>query len=108
MNVYDTANNLASEIKNSKEQLIFVDVPLLYEAKFEDICDFVIVIYTNELLNLERLSKRDNISLENAKLKVNAQLPIFTKCYFSDFIIDNSFDLCYTYKQIDKIIEKLK
>ena len=99
---------ILKEIKNSKEQLIFVDVPLLYEAKFEDICDFVIVIYTNELLNLERLSKRDNISLENAKLKVNAQLPIFTKCYFSDFIIDNSFDLCYTYKQIDKIIEKLK
>lgn len=96
------------EIKKSKEKLIFVDIPLLYEAKFENICDYVIVVYTNELQNLERLANRDNISLEDAKKKIEAQLPIFIKCYFSDFIIDNSFDLCYTYKQIDKIIEKLK
>lgn len=99
---------ILKEIKNAKEQLIFVDVPLLYEAKFEDICDYVVLVYTNELLNLERLSKRDNISLENARIKINSQMPIFVKCYFSDFIIDNSFDLCYTYKQIDKIINKLR
>lgn len=100
--------NIEKVVKQTKELLVFVDIPLLYEAKFESLCDYIIVVYTNELLNLERLKKRDSIELNEAIKKVNAQMPLFTKCAFSDFIIDNSKDLCYTYKQIDEILKKLK
>ena len=34
-------------------------------------------------------------------------MPLSEKCKMANFIIDNSFDLCYTYKQIDEIINIL-
>jgi dephospho-CoA kinase len=51
--------------------------------------------------------KRDNITLEYAISKINSQMDINLKVQKAHFIIDNSKDLCYTYNQIDKIINKL-
>ncbi len=48
--------------------------------------------------------KRDQIDYEYALAKINSQMPLVEKCQKADFIIDNSRDLCYTYNQIEKII----
>lgn len=95
-------------ISRSKEQIVFVDVPLLYEAKFEDLCDKVIVVKTNLEINIERLMKRDNINEEYAKIKIASQMNIEEKCQKANFIIDNSSDICYTYMQTKKIIKELE
>ena len=88
--------------------MIFIDVPLLYEAKFEDLCDYVIVVNVDKEIQITRLMLRDNIDREYAEKKINSQMPLEEKCQMANFIIDNSFDLCYTYKQIDEIINRLK
>ena len=85
-----------------------MDVPLLYEAKFDDICDEVIVVYTNPYTNLIRLMIRDNISEEYANIKIASQMSLDEKCEKANYIIDNSNELCYTYKQIEKVIGKIK
>ena len=87
--------------------LIFIDVPLLFEAHFEDLVDYIIVVNIDEETQIERLMKRDNIDKEFAIKKIKAQMPLSEKCKMANFIIDNSFDLCYTYKQIDEIINIL-
>lgn len=98
---------IQTKIRQSKESIIFVDVPLLYEAKFTDLCDYVIVVYTNELQNIKRLQERDNIEYNDALAKIQSQMAIIDKCYLADFIIDNSFDLCYTYERLNQIINRL-
>ena len=95
-------------INHSNDSVVFVDVPLLYEAKFDDICDEVIVVYTNPYTNLIRLMIRDNISEEYANIKIASQMSLDEKCEKANYIIDNSNELCYTYKQIEKVIEKIK
>jgi dephospho-CoA kinase len=96
-----------NEIKLCKEQIVFVDVPLLYEAGFDDLCHYVICVYTDYENNLNRLMQRDNITKDQAVIKMKSQMDIELKKQMAHFIIDNSTDLCYTYKQVDEVVHKI-
>ena len=84
-----------------------MDVPLLYESGFDDLCHKVICVYANIDINIDRLMKRDNLTLDEAMVRINSQMDIEIKKQKAHFIIDNSLDLCYTYSQVDKVINKL-
>ena len=95
------------EINNCNQKMVFVDVPLLYESGFDDLCHKVICVYANIDINIDRLMKRDNLTLDEAVIRINSQMDIEIKKQKAHFIIDNSLDLCYTYSQVDKVINKL-
>lgn len=99
---------LINGINNVLTNIVFLDIPLLYEAKFEDICDKVIVVNLDFETNVERLIKRDNIERDYAINKINSQMSLEEKCRKADFIIDNSRDLCYTNMQTIKIVKMLE
>lgn len=103
--VYNIIKNL---IKKSKEKIIFISVPLLFEAGFDDLCDEIICVYTNYGTQLERLMKRNNLTSIEANNRINSQMKIEKKCQKSDYIIDNSKDLGYTIEQIEKVINQIK
>lgn len=94
--------------KNPLEQLIFVDVPLLYEAHMEHDFDYIIVIYIPERLQLERLMKRDDITNEYAITKMSRQLSIEEKITKADFIVYNDGTLEATLEQVHRIIRRIK
>lgn len=104
----EVKKQIINQINRSNNDLIFVDVPLLFEAKFEDLFDFIIVVYVNESLNVKRLMERNNLTIDEAKVKISSQMPLINKCYLADFIIDNSQELCYTYERIEEILNILK
>lgn len=95
------------EIKLCDKKIVFIDVPLLYESGFDDLCHKVICVYTDKETNLNRLMSRDNLSIEGASTRINSQMDLEVKKQKAHFIIDNSIDLCYTYKQVNEIIKKL-
>lgn len=94
-------------IRNNKQSLIFIDVPLLFEAHFDNLCDEIIVVYVDLKTNIERLMHRDNIDYNYALDKINSQMRLEEKCQKANYIIDNSHDLCYTYKQTNEILKKI-
>lgn len=94
--------------KTDKEKIAFVSIPLLFEINFERFLDKTIVIYSKKDMQIERLMKRDNIDLEYAKKKINAQLSQEEKMKQADYVIDNSFTKEETIKNIDKVIESLR
>ncbi len=96
------------EINSSSDKFVFVDVPLLYESGFDDLCHYVICVFAESHINLERLMKRDSLTIDDALIRINSQMNIELKKQKSHFIIDNSNDLCYTYKQVDNVIDKLQ
>lgn len=98
---------IQKEIENSLNDIIFLDVPLLYETNFDQICDKIIVVYCQEKINIERLCKRDMITYEEAVKKISTQENLQKKAEKSHFIIDNSQDICYTYKQIENILKSI-
>ncbi|QGQ97577.1 dephospho-CoA kinase [Paenibacillus psychroresistens] len=82
------------------DRLVVVDVPLLFESMLQSYFQKVMVVYVSEKLQLQRLMERDKLTLEEAKLRLKAQMPIEEKKQLADIVIDNSGDLAETEKQI--------
>lgn len=101
--------NISEQIQVHKnEKLVFVDVPLLFEAKFDDLVEKIIVISLDEKIQLERLMNRNSLSKEEALQRIKSQIPVREKEKLGDYVVDNSFTQENTYNQVDKILEKLK
>lgn len=83
------------------------DVPLLFEAKMENLCDIIIVVYLNEKKQLERVMQRDNISCELAEKIISSQMPLSEKADRADLIIDNSKDLENLKKEFERVYSLL-
>ena len=79
-----------SQYKNN--QTIVLVIPLLFEAKFEDICTEIWLVKCPKELQKKRLIKRDKISEKEAYESINLQLSFEEKRKFSDIILDNSDD----------------
>ena len=79
-------------IQYKDNQIILLVIPLLFEAKFEDICTEIWLVKCPKELQKIRLIKRDKISEKEACELINFQLSFEEKRKFSDIILDNSDD----------------
>ena len=79
-----------SQYKNT--QTLVLVIPLLFEAKFEDICTEIWLVKCPRELQKRRLIARDKISEKKAYELINFQLSFEEKRKFSDIILDNSDD----------------
>jgi len=79
-----------SQYKNN--QTIVLVIPLLFEAKFEDICTEIWLVKCPKEIQKKRLITRDKISEKEASESINLQLSFEEKRKFSNIILDNSDD----------------
>jgi dephospho-CoA kinase len=92
---------------NKKERLIILDIPLLYETKLEYLCDKVLVVCTDEKIQVERLKLRDKIEETLAEKIIDAQMPLIEKIKKADIYIENNGDLKELLKKIEMIYSRL-
>ena len=73
---------------------VVLDAPLLFETKVLQYFCFpiVCVMVTKEEMWVDRLVKRDSISVDEARAKISSQMPISLKAKQSHFVIDNTGD----------------
>lgn len=93
--------------KHKNDKLVFVSVPLLYEAGFENLFDKVILITTNPDIQLERLMSRNNYTKEEALKRINSQLPQDEKIKKADYVISNDSTVEELEKKIINCINQL-
>lgn len=86
--------------------LVIVDIPLLYEAHYEELMDEVVVVSLTTDTQLERLCARNNLTKEEGLARLSSQMPISEKVKRADDVIDNSGNLTETYQQIKEWLEK--
>ena len=86
----------------------FLDIPLYFETGNYNEFKNVVVVYTPKDIQIQRLAKRNDISLDEAKKLVNLQMDIEEKKQKATYVIDNSKDLKYLQKEIEKFINFLK
>ena len=91
-----------SQYKNN--QIILLVIPLLFEAKFEDICTEIWLVKCPKIIQITRLMKRDKISKKEACKIINLQMQYEEKTKFADFILDNSNNLDEWINKIKKLI----
>jgi len=94
--------------KEAPDSIVILDVPLLIEAEMDKDLEDVILVYTPEWIQIERLIERDGISDEDALLRVRSQMPIEKKKEFATIIIDNSGTLQATKERAHEVFDSLK
>lgn len=93
-------NTLFEQYKN--ENYLFVSIPLLFEAKMENMFDRIIFVYADDAIRLERLMKRNNLNKTDALKRINSQRSQTDKMAKSDYIIKNNGSLEDLKLQINK------
>ena len=75
-----------------KNKILLLVIPLLFEAKFTDICTEIWLVKCPKEVQKKRLMKRNIISENEAEKIINLQLNYEEKSKFSNVILDNSDD----------------
>ena len=93
------------EKKTKGNKLIFVEVPLLYEAKWEHFFDKVILCSVSKEVAIERLVANRGFDYQTALSRYNSQLANEGKIALADYVIDNEGD----YQQlVSKVLDLLR
>lgn len=89
-----------------QEAMVVVEVPLLYEVKWESFFDEVWVVACDEDILLQRLSRFRKVSVQDAKQRLSHQLPQSVKIQRADVVFYNNHDHNHLKKQIYDILKE--
>ncbi|MCD8553992.1 dephospho-CoA kinase [Seleniivibrio sp.] len=88
--------------------IIITQAALTVESGSYKRFDWLVVVYTDPKVQLQRVMKRDSITQEQAKKIIDAQMPIEEKLKYANFIIDNSADIDRLEREVRRVIELIK
>ncbi|MFJ9291347.1 dephospho-CoA kinase [Bacillus halotolerans] len=88
----------------NQETFVVLDIPLLFESKLESLVDKIIVVSVTKEIQLERLTKRNQLTVEEALSRIRSQMPLEEKVSRADNVIDNSGTLEETKQQLEEIL----
>ncbi len=78
------------EILNTKPNLVAIDAIGLFEGGLAEFCDVTVAVTAPEETRVKRLMQRDNITAEQASMRIGGQKP---QSYFAqkcNFVLDNN------------------
>ncbi len=76
--------------RKSGAKVALLEVPLLYETGLAVLADKVVVVVADEETQIQRMLKRDNLSREEARLRIKAQMSLAEKVRQADYVIYNT------------------
>ncbi|MDF2534055.1 MAG: dephospho-CoA kinase [Bacillales bacterium] len=105
--ILKAGNAFMEEYQKEVKRPIVLDIPLLFEAKMEDLVLKTIVVHLDPKEQLRRLMERNNLSKEDALIRIHAQMEPYERLIRSDFILDNNGTIDNLKNGIDRIMNKL-
>ena len=96
---------IKEKIEAAQSRVVLVEVPLLFEAGFETLCDKVLTVTCNSTIKLKRL-KRKRFPEQEVRARERAQMAESLKAQKADFIIDNSKSIYQTQREIERLWNK--
>ena len=83
------------------------DIPLLYEVGRDRDFDVVIVVAAEPATQLRRVMDRDHLPEDEARQRIDAQLPIAEKVRRADYVIRTDGSVADTDRQVRELWERL-
>ena len=90
------------EHRQKGENMIVLDLPLLFEKQYEELCEEIIVVYVPRELQLERLMKRNQYTKQEALSRIDSQLSIEEKRKRATVLLDNQGTIQQLYQQVEQ------
>ena len=88
-------------------QMVVLDVPLLFEAGTDDLCDLVVVTTVEADIQRERALARDGMTGDKLTGILNSQMPLSEKVDRADFVLDTGTDLAATRQQLFNWLDQM-
>jgi dephospho-CoA kinase len=88
--------------------LLVVEVPLIFEVGITDLFDQVWVVSASLEKQLQRIQTRDQLTIEDAKRRISAQLPLASKEAKADVVIYNNKGLSDLEEQVQLLIKTVE
>ena len=89
-------------------ELVFLDIPLLYEQGYEDWCNQVWLIYVDRETQIQRLMARNQLTKEEAQLRISRQMPLEEKRDLADLVLKITGDLETLKSQIKRLVIEME
>lgn len=105
--IKDEISRFFSYLDAQGEKIAFVSVPLLFEAKFDDIFDKIMLVYAEDDIRLQRLITRNKVSMKHAQNRLKIQISQDKKLSLADYVIYNNGSLIDLLKNLDDVLDVL-
>lgn len=89
------------------DRVAFVSVPLLFEAKFDDLFDKIVLVYAEDDIRIKRLVERNDLTEEMAKNRMNIQMSQDKKIPLAAHIVFNNGSIQDLQTQVQSLVEDL-
>ncbi|RDU70857.1 dephospho-CoA kinase [Helicobacter aurati] len=96
--------NLCQPLESYKSPY-FVEIPLYFESTSVYEARYVICVYATRQTQIQRVQRRNNLTLEEAQSRVDSQIDIEIKRKKSDFVIENLTDLKTLQKNTESFLQ---
>lgn len=93
--------------ENSEQKFLFVECAILFEGGFNQFTHRNILITAEEDVRIKRVQKRDGISAELVKKRIDKQWPDSRKKLMSDFVVHTDDGIISTEQKVDEILKAL-
>ena len=103
-----TILNEIEEYRQKGENMIVLDLPLLFEKQYEELCEEIIVVYIPKELQLERLMRRNQYTKQEALSRIDSQLSIEEKRKRATVLLDNQGTIQQLYQQVEQWLVETK
>ena len=90
-----------------KQNLVFVESALIYEAEFDDMFDYVILVFSDEKLRIERAVRRGFTTEGEIRKRMQFQIDDDKKKDWADFVIENNSSIEDLKQRTDFILNLL-
>ena len=94
--------------ENKDRDIAVASVPLLFEENLEKLFDCIVTVFVDNVNQINRLIKRNNLTKDEAMSRINSQMSIDEKAKKSDFIINNSGTPDGTKEQLVIVLNQIK
>ncbi|OHT10870.1 Dephospho-CoA kinase [Tritrichomonas foetus] len=89
-----------------RERIVVLDIPLFFEIHMKkEYFDEVLTVSVKKEVQIERLMKRNDLTLEAAESRVSSQIPIEKKEEQSTFVVHNGGTIEDMQKQVDEFVK---
>ena len=107
--IIQNARDKVEKYKNEMVEVVIIEAALIVEkGGLKDLIEKLIVVTSDEVSQIERLTERNGFSKEEALSRINSQMPTSEKVKHADYIIDNSGTTSETENQVKKLWHEIR
>lgn len=105
--VHQEIKQQMAQYRANQENLVVIDVPLLFESGFESLCNGVLVISITPELQIERLMKRNDFTKKEAIARISNQMPLSEKEKRATYAVANTGTIGDLEKKLSDLLQEI-